>query len=564
MAIFVGIDLGSHATKLALMEGRLGRVELLEYRVRNVPQDGSSLPSLEDRLAACEELFLEDDALATATSAAAYPAQHGSLHRIDLPFSDRAQIDRTLVFELEGQVPFDLDDYVLDYRVVETSTDGQSGSLCALADRRVLGDLLEGLGGIGGDPRHLSLDAEVLGGKAPGAGTWAVVDVGHTRTLVAVVADSELVSARAMTHGGRDLTLALMKKWRWDWGTAEGAKHAADLRHLAGPTVAEWDDNGHTDPMAHLKAETPNLAEGEAPDPQRVSHTQVAACLGEALGSLLAELRATLFAVEVDHGVVLDGVLLTGGTSEMEGLSPWLERQLGWRVGPLGSSAEAEALGVPGRFTLAETLAGHAAGLGGGRALDFRKGEYQYRGDLAMTRTIGLWVTAALLLLSLAGAAWFGFSVVQRTEFTGQLEDEIVAELQTLFPEVSAEKGRDPSMARAIVVEKTTAVEERVELLGATIGHDPPTLTLLRDLSNAMPPPEEARVEVSELTLSSQAIKLTAKTDSYDSAARIEAALQKHERFRGAKNGDEKKLGDGIKFTMTIPLGETETDEEAG
>jgi len=563
MAIVVGIDLGSHATKLALMEGRLGRVELLEYRVRTVPQDGSHVPTLQERLAACRQLFDEDTDLAAATSAAAYPGQHVSLHRITLPFSDRAQIERTLPFELEGHVPFDLDDYVLDYRVADGASDGQSQSLCALADRRVLGPLLTGLGAIGGDPRHLGLDAEVLGERAPEDGTWAVVDLGHARSLVAVVSDGELVSARAITQGGRDLTLALSRKWGWDWGTAEGAKHVANLRSAA-RAVAEWEDGGDTDPAGQPDAVTPNLAEGETAQPQRVSHSEVARCLVEALQPLLAELRTTLFAAEVDHGAALDGVLLTGGTADLEGLDDWLQKQLGWSVRTLTISEEASRLGMPGRFALAETLAGHAAGVGGARALDFRKGDFAYRGDLAMTRTVGLWALAALMLLSLAGAVWFGFAVADRQARVAELEDEVVAEMAELFPEVDPEKGRDPSMARAIVVEKTTAVEDRVELLGATIGHDPPILSLLREISESMPPPGEARIEVSDLTLSDVAVKFTAKTDSYDSAARIEAALQKNERFKNAKKGDEKKLGDGIKFTMTIPLGDEEDVEEAG
>ncbi len=566
MAIVVGIDLGTHATKLALMEGRLGRVELLEYRVRAVPQDGSHVPTLEERLAACQQLFDEDPSLAAATSAAAYPGQHVSLHRVKLPFSDRAQIERTLPFELEGHVPFDLDDYVLDYRVGDGAGDGQSESLCALADRRVLGPLLTGLSAFGGDPRHLGLDAEVLSERAPEDGTFAVVDVGHSRTLVAVVTDGELVSARAITQGGRDLTLALVKKWGWDWSTAEGAKHAADLRSAARAAVAEW-DGADTDPAAiNPSAETPNLADGEGPPPRptRVSHAEVATGLIEALQPLLAELRTTLFAAEVDHGAALDGVLLTGGTADLEGLQPWLQRELGWSVRTLDISPEAARLGMAGRFALADTLANHAAGVGGARALDFRKGDFAYRGDLAMTRTVGLWALAGLMLLSLVGAGWFGFAVADRTAQAAELEDDIVAELGELFPEVNAEKGRDPSMARAIVVEKTTAVEERVELLGATIGHDPPMLTLLKDLSKAMPAPSDARIEVSELTLSSNAVKFTAKTDSYDSAAKIESSLQRNDRFKNAKKGDEKKLGDGIKFTMTIPLGEEESLEEEG
>jgi len=383
---------------------------------------------------------------------------------------------------------------------------------------------------------------------------------------VSVVAGGELVSARAITQGGRDLTLALMERWGWDWGTAEGAKHVAHLRHAVSPAIAEWEEDKGTDPTGRPGGAAPNLAEGERVEPRRVSHAEVSACLAGALAPLLSELKATLFAAELEHGAALDGVQLTGGTSDLGGLAEYLERELGWPVRPVDVSIEARSMDMAGRFVLAHTLGEHAAGVGGARTLDFRKHEFAYRGDLALARSLSLWASAALVLLSVVGAGWFALEVRARGGEAIELEDEIVAELGELFPEVSAEKGRDPSMARAIVVEKTAAVAERVELLGATIGHAPPTLTLLKELSQAMPPPDEARIEVSELTLSHTAIHLKAKTDSYDSAARIEQSLQRNERFARAKKGDEKKLGDGISFTLTIPLGDKEegSEEEAG
>ena len=37
MATLVGIDLGAHTVKVAVMEGRLGKVQLKDYRVRALP-----------------------------------------------------------------------------------------------------------------------------------------------------------------------------------------------------------------------------------------------------------------------------------------------------------------------------------------------------------------------------------------------------------------------------------------------------------------------------------------------------------------------------------------------
>ena len=59
MATLLGIDLGHHSVKLALMEGRLGRVELSEFRQRRVvPSDGQKA-SVEDRLEALRILMAE-------------------------------------------------------------------------------------------------------------------------------------------------------------------------------------------------------------------------------------------------------------------------------------------------------------------------------------------------------------------------------------------------------------------------------------------------------------------------------------------------------------------------
>ena len=101
-----------------------------------------------------------------------------------------------------------------------------------------------------------------------------------------------------------------------------------------------------------------------------------------------------------------------------------------------------------------------------------------------------------------------------------------------------------------------------MEALRAAIRGEPPTLTLLREFSEAMPPPEEAKIDVKEMTLSETAISVKASTDGYEQAAKIEASLQNAARFKGAAKGDEKKKGDKVEFNLTIPL-ETGEEEQA-
>ena len=115
-------------------------------------------------------------------------------------------------------------------------------------------------------------------------------------------------------------------------------------------------------------------------------------------------------------------------------------------------------------------------------------------------------------------------------------------------------------MAVAVMLERALATTERLDALSATMLGEPPTLVLLKDLSTAMPRPEEARIDVKELTISENAMSIKAETDGYDSAARIEASLQRSERFKAAAKGEEKKMGDRLVFTVTVPLDDGEEE----
>ena len=99
-------------------------------------------------------------------------------------------------------------------------------------------------------------------------------------------------------------------------------------------------------------------------------------------------------------------------------------------------------------------------------------------------------------------------------------------------------------------------------MLGPIVFGVPPTVTTLSQLSSSLPDPKTARVDVIDLTLTSQSINLKAMTDGYDAAANIESALAANERFKGARKGNEKKTALGISFTVTIPLGDESTGEE--
>ena len=75
-------------------------------------------------------------------------------HRIlELPFSDRKRLDQTVPFELESHLPFELEETVIDFQVLDTGADGASHVLAVSAPKTAVREHLAMLAAAGIDPR---------------------------------------------------------------------------------------------------------------------------------------------------------------------------------------------------------------------------------------------------------------------------------------------------------------------------------------------------------------------------------------------------------------------------
>lgn len=539
MATLLGIDLGSHSVKVALMEGRLGRLELSEFRERRVVSASGGDASLEERCDALKSLL--DEGLDSSVQVAGFPTEKVSVRAIEMPFADPGQIDKTLIFELEGHVPFDLDDFVLDYRLsrggrgARLSSEGKSLVLCGMAPEDSVEEWVNTLESSGADPRQAVLDGEMLGYLADDDKVQLVVDIGHCRSLLAFCVQGEVLDLRAVEHGGSELTQALMTELGLTAEEAERQKHAANL--------AQSDDGaGESDPDA----------------------ARVAAVLNKALQSLIAQMRTSVFSFEGRHGLELEEILLTGGGSHLGGVSRVLGRGLGIPARQAGISDEARDMGQGARFSVAHGLALRAAGIGGRAAFEFRKGRLAHAGNLAFGKSLMRYGAVALVFFALGGMILYGMKRSNIQGDIGTIEDQIISEVVAQFPDLPASALEGDNKAFNTLLDVAGKVGGRVAVLESTVAGEPPTLSLLKELSEALPSPTDARVEVTNLTISETSVVMKAKTTGYEAASTIESAIQSNKRFEEATRGDEKKQRDGLTFSITIPLETSDEEEEEG
>lgn len=536
MSTIYGIDVGSWRVRIAAMEGRLGRFELRDVAQIALALDEQGAPRLPEALT---ELRSGEQGWEAADKVAAYPLDGGVVRLVKLPFSDRTAIAKALPAEVESQVPYDLDEMVLATNVLEAK-DNASRTTAFIAPREDVQARIERLAEAGADPRSLCFDADALAAYA-GRGVQVIADIGHRRTVLAVCQDGALLTARLVPSGGAELTAAVAHTLGVSPADAESAKHASSLPHA--PVLSaegEW--------TADERRES-----GVAPQ-----QAAVIAALLAAVDAYAAEIRAELIALEDELGLGVDELLTCGGGARLGGLNERLAEQIGVPVRFVQVPG-----GHPVEFALAVALA--RVGAGERKATDLRIGTLAYRGA---GDTLWNIVSATVLGGAVAFVAAVGLFAVQYSEAASRLDEidaSIASTIADAHPDAPDDAKQEPVKALAFLQSRVTEMEARVDALGATVSGVPPTLDLLKTLSDAVPPNSEARIDVRELTIDEDSVNVRAETDSYESAAKIESALQRQDRFKEARKSDEKKVGDALQFTLNIPLkGADDAEGEAG
>ncbi|MBW1878704.1 MAG: pilus assembly protein PilM [Deltaproteobacteria bacterium] len=519
MPRLIAIDLGTYAAKASvyLQAGRRSGIEG-QYAAA-VPQDGTEIPTLGDRLLALDALLDEHPEWANPGNeiGLVWPSAFASLRSLTLPFSDRSQVERTLPFTVEGEVPFDLEDMVLGWRPL--SQDEQTHAVVSLVRRELLGEWLEALAERGLDPSTAYLDGELLGYWARSDDVLAVIDVGHAHTVVTLTSGGKVLSVRSIDVAGRSFTLAIQQVLGCSWAEAEAHKHGGDL-----PPAVQQATDGQ-------------------------------------MGLLLAEVRSTLIAAEDRLGVEVEHALLTGSGALLEPLPSYLAQDLGismHRVTDEGGQV------VPPSFATSTALnMVEAKGVPRDAMIQLRLGDLAYKGGVNVLRAVMVYGSAGLVFFLIATVVMFVVQYRSLAMEQSEMTERIRTTVSRTFPDVQQASLKSTTQAMAIASERTRDAIARSEVLADTTG-TPPTIDKVYELTKAFPPPNEVTVEVSELTITPATISFTAETDGYAPAALVEESLRKQPLFKDVAKGNDRKVRDKVSFTVTIPLTGDESVEEEG
>ena len=289
------IDFSPHHARIVIIESTLRRAELTatasvarhpdEERAEFWERVRAALP------ADVDSVVVDTDPSTTSSRV------------LNFPFGDARKVEAALEFELEGLVPYDIEDLATSWTVVDRTND-KCRVLTTITPRQRLQSWIDDLSDAGMEPRAIVPSAVGLGELLPREtlDTIAVASLGGSQSHVAVFKKG-LRFVRTLQAGGFQVDRTLAKRFNVELPEAKQAKeHEAQVL----PDDPEITDKATKDQL------------------------QISAAVVDGLSPLLTALITTFKSLPADD--TPNRLILTGGLSRLPGIAEYLESQLGISV----------------------------------------------------------------------------------------------------------------------------------------------------------------------------------------------------------------------------------------
>lgn len=537
----LGIDIGSYSIKIAEVERSFKGYEFVNFYERAIQYNELLKP--EESLMVTLQGMMDDFGLRWDQVIVGYPGQKISSRILTLPFGNLKKVEQTLEFELEGFIPFDLDKLTLDYHVLRATKESSDVLVFyTLKDEFAawLGHLQNGKI----DPKIVTAEASeylnlVVLGMVPPEVPYAILDIGHSKTNIAICKGKELAYIRSVSTAGKHISEAIQKKLSVPYEEAERMKTEMG-------SVPSEDEMTALDDISK----------------------QVAEAIRQAVEELVVQVKQVFFAYQDLQKEPVEGIYLCGGTSRLPGLDRTLSLRLKQNVTHIDCTAfHFSRLGqvASHRALMPQGLALALRAVASGRmpSVNLRQGEFAFKGDIEKLGGTIRHAMIAVGVIFILGLSYFGvkYSVLSRQ--VKQLNKQVTEMVKEVLPKTDLKKISSPSAALKVLKNERTSMERRMEQLIAVQGVS--FLDLMKEITVKVPSRTEIKLDVEDLNFKGENLRLGGSADSIDAVKRIETALEGSDFFERVTTpgGTRKGISENqYKFEMAMDVTPLKKKEE--
>ncbi len=518
----IGLDIGSYSIKAARLESSFSGFELEAFYEKPLPRE-SGPPSEEVITSTLRELVSEGE-MDGYTFITSLPGNQISTRIISLPFTEEKKIDQVVGFEVEGDLPFALEELVVDYHILQKK-ENESRILVAAVKKELFKSYLGILAAAGIDPRIVDIDSLALFNlyqmlsEEEKERCLSLIDLGAAKTSICIFSGGQVFFIRTIPLAGDAITEAIQKEFGFSYTQAE-----------------------------ELKLRSEELSQGEK---KKISQT-----IKGALDPLLQEIWQTFYHSGEMSIKRVEKAFICGGTSRLPNLPEYLAERLGIEVTKLNILKE-----IPHRLRKTselDSISPQALALGlrevGGvevSRVNFRKGEFSFR--KAIKEIQGKLIFAGIITLVILLLVFFSF-FSRYFQLNSQYQD-LRREVKAIFAETFPDERKivDP------VRQMQSKLKEMKKKIGYNSESNGPILDILQEICDRVP--QEITVDIEDLLIDFEQIRIKGKTESIEAVDKIKNGLMKNERFKKVEVKDTRRGVDESSFNFQIKISLMEEKE---
>lgn len=420
------------------------------------------------------------------------------------PFSDRIKIQKSLSFEMEEDIPFNPDNCIFDYKVIQQ--EGAGVQVLAIAAPHVHIEKLLSLAKDFGielytitvegiafsnlienwdqpppvkkqSELEISLEAETPKTKHLNL----IINLGHKKTLLTAYSEQRLIFARSLIWGADSIIQEIARKFQLPYSEAQKI-----LNTQASLFIQKKDKS--------------------------FEELNLASTIEKCFRDLIRDLQISLLELKSEHHGVIDQVLFTGGLSELPHLGAFLTQNLEVacnKFNPLEGYSQTEV--IPSRMSHAVGIAIEAFKKPKNPALQFIRGEFVQKNNTfkvfweewGTLSQIGL---SCLVLLFTWGYFREDFSTV-----LADRGDEVLVTHAKNVARLPKKQANEKGVTKYIKENKKRSQELKLVQQVSSMNS---ALDLLKKISENAPPLSQAKIDLVEFTVNDDRVKISGYADS--------------------------------------------------
>lgn len=524
--VILGVDVGTYSIKIARVERGLGEFHLTDFY--EIPVPDHDVLTHEQSVEALLSKFMTENQIIYDTAASSLSGLHCAFRTLEFPFTQTKKIDSALEFELENYVPFSLEDLSIDYVLLEKG-EASSKVLSVYTPKAELVKFLNILSNSHCDARYVGVDCLdlanlSLSGMLPPQGQYAILDIGHSKTNLCIMQGSKVRAVRTIAIGGKHITQAIARSMKIDFAKAEEIKMK----------------QGQVSPFE----------EGDA----------ISQAIGSVLEDLLIQIRQTLFALYEKGEKKIEAVYLCGGSSRLSGIDQFISTHLRLNVSPLdvldysfnrlSDADSARPVVAPAMAMLFKILYPSKV-----LPLNFRRGEFAYKRDIQVISgqfmQLG-YIAAAVIVLSIL---YFSVSLYMLSSREKKMDKSVTKILSQGIPNPPKKLPVGAQGALSYINSKITEANDRLKKMEGN--NSVSAFEILRMISASLPSRQDLKLDIDDVNISSDHVRLEGRTVSYEAVDKVKNALESVPNFKNVQTGNVRKglQQNEIKFSLSMDVG---------